>query len=144
MASTTPSPHPGLMIVHPERRAEVSTGWGWTIFASLMMLLSSGVTGAWGVVAILSHDYWGGDQVVAGHEALWGWLWIGFATFQAAVALGVLVRNAFAVVLGILLAITNVISQVIGFDNYPIWSAVALALNALIIWALVAHGFDRR
>ena len=130
------------MVVHPERPETVTTGWGWTIFAAFLILMSSAVTGTWGLVAILTDDYWGGDEVVAGHAALWGWLWIGFAVVQATVAIGVLLRNAFAVMFGIFLAAVNVISQAVGFDNYPIWSGIALALDALIIWALLAHGFD--
>jgi hypothetical protein len=142
MSPTAPRPTPGLMIVHPEHPESITTGWGWTIFASLMMLLSSLVNGIWGLVSILDDGYWGGDQVVAGHEALWGWLWIGFATVQGMVAFGVLFRNGFAVLLGIVLTVISVISQAITFDNYPIWSSIVLVLDALVLWALIRHGFD--
>jgi hypothetical protein len=142
MSPTAPRPTPGLMIVHPEHPESVTTGWGWTIFASLMMLASATVNGIWGLAAILDDDYWGGDEVVAGHEALWGWVWIGFATFLAAVALGVLIRNSFAVLVAIGLTVLSVIAQAVTFDNYPIWSGVVLALDALILWALIRHGFD--
>lgn len=130
------------MIVHPEHPASVTTGWGWTIFASLLMLTGSAVTGAWGLVAILTDDYWGGDEVVAGHAALWGWVWIGFAVIQATVALGVLARNGFATIVGIGLAVISLLSLIVSFDNYPIWSAVVLVVDGLILWALIAHGFD--
>ena len=130
------------MIVRPEHPATTSTGWGWTIFASVAMLASAAITAAWGVVSILDDAYWGGDQVVAGHNALLGWVWIGLATFQATVALGVLIRNAFAVLVGIGVTIISVLSQVIGFDNYPGWSAAVLVVDALVLWALIRHGFE--
>ena len=130
------------MIVHPEHPATTSTGWGWTIFASFMMLANATVIGVWGLVSILDDAYWGGDQVVAGHNALAGWVWIGFATFLATVALGVLIRNAFAVIVAIGLTLLSVLAQAVAFDNYPIWSAVVLALDALVLWALIRHGFE--
>ncbi len=142
MSTRKPRPSSGLMTVHPEHPTSLSTGVGWTIFAAAMMFISAAVNGVWGLVAILSDDYWGGDQLVSGHAALWGWLWIGFATFQAAVAVGVLVRNAFAVFVGIGLTIVSVIAQAIAFDNYPIWTAAVLILDALVLWALIRHGFD--
>jgi len=142
VSPTSPRPTDGLIIVHPEHREHVTTGWGWTIFASLFMLTGAAVTATWGIVSILDDAYWGGDQVVAGHNALLGWVWIGFATIQATVALGVLIRNGFAVIVAIGLTVVSVLAQAIGFDNYPVWSGVTLALDALVLWALIRHGFD--
>ena len=53
-----------------------------------------------------------------------------------------LIRNGFAVLVGIGVTIVSMLSQVIGFDNYPGWSAAVLVVDALVLWALVRHGFE--
>jgi hypothetical protein len=116
----------GVMQVEPG----ASYGIGWKIFTGSMLLLTSIVTTIAGVAGIMDED--------SGLEP-WGWiaLVIGFAVALA--AFGVFWGTMWARVIGVVASGLDVLIHIRFWTEYPWLSAIAIVLNALVIYGLVVR-----
>ena len=87
----------------------------------------------------MNDDYYRVDELLFGDLSLWGawWLVIGSALLLA--GWGVLARKAWAEFAGIALAGINAFTQLMFIGVYPGWSVAAMAVDALIIYALTSR-----
>jgi hypothetical protein len=122
------------------------SGWavGWTMFASVMMLIIGFFHSIAGLIGILDDDFYvvGRKYVFQFDTTTWGWihLLVGIAILVAGFYL--FTGAVWARIVGVIMA---VVSAVIGFTWlpwYPIWGAVIIAIAVSVIWALTAHGRD--
>jgi hypothetical protein len=132
----------GIMLVPIRYREPEHTGW--TVFAGLMLLLAGSLNVIWGFLELVNDYYFSGDTLMVGYHSLWGWLWIGIGVFQLLLAPLVLAHNPTGVFLAIVWTALNALSHVLGFGSRPGWSIVALAIDALVLFALVSYGFRVR
>jgi hypothetical protein len=117
-------------------------GAGWVVFAAIMMI----VLGIFGAIEGLAAIVKSGFYHVPPHYYVtvdargWGWIHLiigivvvlaGFALFSGA---------TWARVVGIIMASISAIANFLFIPFYPIWSLVIIAIDVIIIWALVAHG----
>ena len=130
----------GIMLV-PSPPPPPASHRGWMVFAGLTLLVASALNAVWGILALANDYYFTGDTLLAGYHSLWGWLYIGFAVAQFLIALLVFVRNPVGVTLGILAIFLNAVAHVFGFGGKPLWSIVAIAVDALALYGLVSYGF---
>jgi hypothetical protein len=138
-APQTASAEPGTARV---QRAEV-TGWvGFIAFAGMILILAGIMQGLYGLVAIVN-DKW----VVFGNQGnllldltAWGWIHLALGVVLVLVGIGVLLGNMVARVLGIIAAGLSMIANFMFLPAYPLWGLVIIALDALVIFALIAHG----
>ena len=119
---------------------EGPAGFGWTMFAGTMLLLSSFVTGLWGFAALLDDSYVREAGLLISNLTLWGIVLLGLATLQGVTGLLVYVGNPKGAVIGIAIASVNFLAHLFAIGGYPIWSATAMLLDVLIIYALCAYG----
>ena len=114
---------------------------GMVTFAGIMLLVAAAFNLLVGVVALVNDDYYRVDELLFGDLSLWGvwWLVIGSALLLA--GWGVLARKAWAEFAGIALAGINAFTQLMFIGVYPGWSVAAMAVDALIIYALTSR-FD--
>jgi hypothetical protein len=126
------------------RRPE--SGWvGMIAFAGTMMIMLGSFHLIAGFMALFEEDYFlvGKSGLVLNVDyTAWGWAHlIGGAIAMAAgfaLFLGAMWARIVAVVIALLSAIVN-----IGFMSaYPIWSAIMIALDVLVIYAVTVHGRD--
>ena len=77
---------------------------------------------------------------------LTSWGWIHLVLGLALILVGVLLMrgSTFARVLGIALVAVNLIAQFSWATVYPFWSMIMIALDVVIIYALVVHGGELR
>ena len=140
---TLETPHvPGIMVVPVRHREPKHTGW--TVFAGLILLLAGTLNLVWGFLEIVNDYYFSGDTLMVGYHSLWGWLWIGIGVIQLLLAPLVLLHNPAGVFFAILATGLNALTHVLGFGSRPGWSIVALAIDALVLFALVSYGFRVR
>jgi hypothetical protein len=66
----------------------------------------------------------------------WGWAILIFGVVFAAAGVCVLLRQAWARVAGVVLAVIGAIGQFLFLPFHPLWSIVIIALDVFIIWAL--------
>lgn len=118
---------------------------GWTIwvgFAGMMMLLAGSLNVAWGIVALVN-DHWVGWRDPS-HEFLtvhgWGWMMVILGSVVIISGIGVFTGNLAARIVGVTLAGLSLIGNFLALPLYPFWAVTVIALDAIIIWALAAHG----
>ena len=124
------------------------TRWtGFVIFAALMMFVIGCLQMIEGLTALLSDDSFEvpsrGLVVDVGYTA-WGWfhLLLGAAIFAS--GLGVLAGNVAARVVAVVLAVTNAIASLLFLAAAPLWGAILVTVDVLVIYALTVHGRELR
>jgi hypothetical protein len=116
---------------------------GWIGFAAIMMLIIGGITFFEGLIAIVRDKYYvvTGSGVLVFDLSTWGWIMLfwGILLFLVGVALysGSLWARWFTVALASL----NVLGQLgfLGNTQYPLWTLTVIALNIVVIYALVVR-----
>ena len=112
-------------------------------FAGVMLMIGSILNAAYGFSAIYNDDYVAEEEFLYGPVTLWGWLAVGIAVVMFATALGLFARSDIASLFGILIAAVSALVHLIAIGGKPIFSLVILAIDGLIIYGLVAHGFGQ-
>jgi hypothetical protein len=113
---------------------------GWTAFAGIMILISAVGNLVWGFFEIVNDYYFSGDTVTAGNHSLWGWLYILAGVCLLLIAPLVFMRNPVGLFFGALVVVLNAVTHVLGFGSTPAWSIIALAIDALVLYALITYG----
>ena len=129
-------------------RTSTTTGWvGWARFAAVILIISGIFSGIQGLVALIGPNTYyvvsGGDLFLF-DVAGWGWgkLILGVALLLTGLALftGALWARVVAVVIAVLSAVV----QLLLVPAQPWWSFIVIAMDVLIIYAVVAHGEELR
>lgn len=123
------------------RFGEDDDGYGWVVFAGVMLGLLATINIVEGIAAIdNAHFFVGNAQYVAGDLNAWGWTVMFLGIAQGLAAAGIFVKNQFARWAGIGFAGLNAIAQLLFIPAYPAWSVTLFAIDLLVIYALTAHG----
>jgi hypothetical protein len=129
---------------------------GWRLFAGLLILLVGIFNFIDGIVAIADPKYFAyystadANSTVVTHHLVfadltsWGWTLLVFGVLQALVAAFIFFGRAWAALFGIALVGLNTIAQLLLIGVYPWWSIIAIALDILIIYALVQANLSNR
>ena len=123
---------------------EPVTGWvGWIVFAAVFMVTIGAINAIQGLAALFRDEgYWVtiGGNVVTFDVTTWGWIHLIFGILLVIVGILLIQGSTFARVLGIALVALNLISQFAYAPLYPFWALIAIALDIVIIYALIVHG----
>lgn len=119
------------------------SGWavGFAIFAACVMVLS-GVFGAIvGFAAILENQVYvfRGDYVFRWDLTTWGWIHLLIGIFVAVAGVAVFTGQVWARAVGIVLAGLSAVAHFMFLPYYPVWSLLIIALDVVVIWALVMY-----
>lgn len=126
---------------------EQATAWtGWITFAGVMMMIGGTLATIQGLVAAVNDDWSGwnvSDDLLLDLSA-WGWIsvLVGIVVFCA--GLGVFTGNVLARTIGVIVASLSLIANFLWLPAFPIWSITVIVIDALVIWALTAHGGEMR
>ena len=116
--------------------SDSTTAWaGVAMFAGFMMILIGAFQAIAGLVGIIDDQFYvlGVKYVFEFDTTTWGWIHLiagivvflaGLAVFKGSVwarTVGVIVNFAF-------------------LPYYPVWSIIIIAVDVLVIWALIVHG----
>jgi hypothetical protein len=120
------------------------TGWvGWIIFAAVFMIVIGAMNAIQGLAALFRDEsYWVTLQgnVVTFDVTTWGWIHLIFGILLVIVGILLMQGSTFARVMGIALVSLNLIAQFSWTTLYPFWGLIAIAIDVVIIYALVVHG----
>ena len=120
------------------------TGWvGWIIFAAVFMIVIGAMNAIQGLAALFrDEEYWVTLQgnIVTFDVTTWGWIHLIFGILLVLVGVLLMQGSTFARVLGIALVSLNLIAQFSWTTLYPFWGLIAIAIDVVIIYALVVHG----
>jgi hypothetical protein len=125
------------------------TGWvGWIIFAAVFMIVIGAMNAIQGLAALFRDEaYWVNlynGNVVTFDITTWGWIHLIFGILLVLVGVLLMQGSTFARVMGIALVSLNLIAQFTWATLYPFWGLIAIAIDIVIIYALVVHGRELR
>lgn len=146
MTGTAPSSSPSV----PGRRAATPppqpTRWvGWILFAATMMVLVGSLHAIFGLLALLNDEYYQvgkSDLLVEASYTVWGWTHLVLGTVVAAAGWALVYGRTWARVVGVAVACFSMIVSVAFMSAYPVYVAIVIALDGLVIWAITVHGSE--
>ncbi|MGZ8650405.1 MAG: DUF7144 family membrane protein [Solirubrobacteraceae bacterium] len=114
---------------------------GIVAFAGIMLALIGFFDILQGLTALFNDEYFavrGGDLLVLDFTA-WGWITLIWGVVLVAAGLGLLGGRGGARVFAIVVVFVNMILQIAFLAAYPIWSAIIIALDVFVLYALTAR-----
>ncbi|MCW2803335.1 MAG: Membrane protein [Propionibacteriaceae bacterium] len=120
------------------------TGWlGWILFAGVMMIVLGIFHAMAGLVALFHDDYYvvrSDGLVVTLSYTGWGWihLILGVVVITAGVAL--FQGHMWSRIVAVVVAVVSAVGNLAFLSASPVWSAIMIAVDILVIYALTAHG----
>jgi len=142
------------MTEHPDanqHRSESTTtrggmAWvGWIAFAGFMMMLLGALHAFQGLVALFNDEYYlvGRSGLVVDLDfTAWGWVHLIGGAIVLGAGLGVLQGQVWARSVGVGVAMLSAIVNVGFLAAYPVWSAIMVAIDIVVILALTVHGSE--
>ncbi|HSE70713.1 MAG TPA: hypothetical protein VLA97_08135 [Nocardioidaceae bacterium] len=126
----------------------VSSAWtGWLTFGAMMLIM----VGAFQVIAGLTALFDDGFYIVTSDQLLvsvdftaWGWTHLALGALAIAAGFGIMAGQMWARVVGVGLALLSSIVNLAFLPAYPLWSMLVIALDVVVIYALIAHGAEMK
>jgi hypothetical protein len=130
------------------RSAPVSDRWaGWAVFGAIMLCIAGSVNIMQGLVALLDEGYFlvpNGDDLLLVDYTAWGVVGLAWGALAIAAGMGVFAMKGWARWAAVAIASVNILIQIGFLAAYPIWSALIIAFDVLVIFALTARWADVR
>ena len=130
------------------RSPAASDRWaGWAVFGAIMLCIAGSVNVMQGLVALLDDGYFlvpNGDDLLLVDYSAWGVVSIAWGALAIGASLGVFATKGWARWAAVAIAGVNILIQIGFLAAYPIWSALIIAFDVLVIFALTAHWAEVR
>jgi hypothetical protein len=125
-------------------RSRTTSAWaGWVTFAAVIILVSGIFSAIQGLVALIGPNTYyvvsGGDLFLF-DVAGWGWWNLIIGALLILTGLALFTRATWARVMAVILAILSAVVQLLLVPAQPWWSFMVIALDMVVIYALIAHG----
>jgi hypothetical protein len=145
MTDTSPSrTEPVTSSSYPPDGGAVVSGWaGWVVFAGIMMIMLGAFQVIEGLVALFDQGYYlvaPSGLVLSVDYNTWGWTHLIIGVLAVATGIGLIAGNVLARVVGVILAVLSAILNLVFIAAYPVWSTVVIAIDVIVIYAIVVHG----
>jgi hypothetical protein len=125
------------------RRSDV-TGWvGWIVFAGFFMIVNGIFGGLQGLTALLrdqSYFVVTKDGLLTFDYTAWGWIHLVLGIVLIVVGIFLLRGATWARILAVILVGLHMIAQFGFISAFPVWGIITIAIDALILYALLVHG----
>jgi nicotinamide riboside transporter PnuC len=120
---------------------ESLTGYGWVVFAGVLLLIVGTVNFIEGVAAIgNAHFFSSSAHYVFGDLKTWGWVALIIGVIQVLAGLGVFLKNQLARWVGVGILLLNAIAQLLMIQAYPFWALSVFAVDVIAVYGLIAYG----
>ena len=93
-----------------------------------------------GWAALVRKEYFSEASLLFHNLQVVGWVWLGIGVFQVLASYLIIARRPSGRVLGIALAALSMLAWFFTIGAYPMWAMMIVAIDALIIYGLAAHG----
>jgi hypothetical protein len=85
-----------------------------------------------------------GQQLAVLDLTAWGWAHVVVGALQVVVGLALFTGARWARITAIILVMVNAVAQLASLNAQPTWALVIIALDVVVLWALVVHGEEAR
>lgn len=120
-------------------------GVGWMVYAGTVLIVLGCLQAIWGFTSLFKTTYFlvasSGLIIPWGYTA-WGWFHIGLAALLVVTGLAILAGQTWARYAGIVIASISLLANFLSLAAFPIWSAILIAIDILVIYGLSVHGRD--
>jgi hypothetical protein len=115
---------------------------GWIRFAGVMMIMIGFFNVIDGLVALFKNNFYvvGPNGLLVLNLTGWGWVHLIVGVLAVLAGLALFTNAAWARVVAVILAAFNAIAQLAFLNAFPVWATIVIALDVVVIWALVVHG----
>lgn len=128
-------------------QAHQTTGWvGWVYFSGFVMTVIGAMQAIIGLAALFNGPVvadLNGTFIVA-NIAAWGWIHLIYGLVVLAAGIALFQGKTWARVVGVLLAVGNILVQFAFVSVYPLWAVIIIAFNLMLIYAITVHGSEAR
>ena len=127
-----------------ERAGPSSWAVGFTIFAGCLMMMIGAFQAISGLAAIFENEFFvtTPNYLFEFDVTAYGWIHLIFGIVVAFAGFGLFSGAVWARSVAVVLAVISGIINFLFLPYYPVWSALIIALNIAVIWALTVHGRD--
>ena len=133
-----PSTTPG---VGEARRQSTGHGYGFVLFASILLVVVGCFNVIQGIAAIAnSHVFIANAHYVFANLRTWGWITLILGVLVLLAAVGVLAGNQLARWFGVVVIGLNAIDQMFFIPAYPFWALTIIAMDVVALYGLCAYG----
>lgn len=136
------APHDSSGTTHP------SPAWaGWVVFAAAMLMLLGTLHAVQGLVALFDEGYLlvnAPDDLLLVDIDAWGVVLLCWGLLLIAGGVGLTRASGWARWFAVTVAFIDVILQIGFLSAYPIWSALLILLDVIVIFALTARWSEAR
>jgi hypothetical protein len=126
------------------RYGEAPTAWaGWVTFGGVMLIMLGAFHIIEGLVALFDDGFYlvaSNGLVVGVNYNTWGWLHIAIGAVGVVTGMGLIAGNMAARVVGVIIACVSAVVNLAFVAAYPVWSAIVIALDVIVIYAIIVHG----
>jgi hypothetical protein len=70
----------------------------------------------------------------------WGWAHVVIGAVAGLTGVGLMAGNMVARMVGVVIAVLSALANLAFISAYPIWSTIVIALDVIVIYAIVVHG----
>ena len=134
----------GAPVTEYDRSGPPATGWaGWVVFGGVMLIMVGLFQVVQGLVALFDDGFYAvrpNGLVVNVNYNTWGWTHLAIGVIAALTGLGLLAGNIVARWLGVVIAMLSALANLAFISAYPIWSTIVIALDVIVIYAIIVHG----
>lgn len=123
------------------------TGWvGWVAFAGMMMLMVGVFNVISGMAAVFNDEIYvtAGNLMILLDVTTWGWVHIVLGLALVGTGLALASGQTWARVVGVVLVMVNMASQLIALPAYPWWAMIVIAVDVVVLWAIIVHGDEAK
>ena len=130
------------MSTRPENYSDAAVGW--TIFASILLIMIGIFQAISGLVAIVNDTFYvvGEEWIFKFDISTWGWVHLLIGLVMALAGFFLFRGAMWARVVGIVVAVMAAIANFAWLPWYPLWSVIIITVSVFVIWALSVHGRD--
>jgi hypothetical protein len=122
------------------------TGWvGWVVFAGMMLVMLGVFHIIEGLVALFRDEVFlvGPKGLVVNVDyTAWGWAHVIGGALAILVGACLLAGQLWARIVAVIVAMLSAIVNMAFLPAYPVWSAILITLDVLVIWAVTVHGSE--
>ena len=137
MAHTTTPPAQA----RPVEPYDDDSGAGWVAFAGIMIAVVGALNVVYGIAAIGNSKFFVNETTYIIHNLnVYGWVVLIIGAVQVAAGFAIFGRATWARWVGIISASVNILVQLVWIAVYPLAALAVLAIDILVVYALVAHG----
>ena len=124
------------------------TGWaGWAVFAGVMLIVVGAFQAIDGLVALFRDEVYlvrSDGLVVNVDYTAWGWVHLILGIVLVGAGAAIFSGRVWGRTVGVIAAIISAVLNFAYLASYPVWSTLIIAIDVLVIYALIAHGRELR